>query len=150
MSASYEYIKMAADILDAQNSVSVIDSANLSTGIGLLVIEAAVMASEGLSREEITEMLQAPPAQEEEPEAAEQPQEAQESAEEPKADAVNDYAEEVKRLSDEVRTLRAQLQKKNIQQNEITPARKETAAEILALVINPDYGKLDNNGGIIK
>lgn len=104
----------------------------------------------GYSREEITEMLQAPPAQEEEPEAAEQPQEAQESAEEPKADAVNEYAEEVKRLADEVRTLRAQLQKKNIQQNEITPARKETAAEILARVINPDYGKLDNNGGIIK
>ncbi|MCR5511509.1 MAG: DegV family protein [Lachnospiraceae bacterium] len=58
MSASYEYIKMAVDILDAQESVSVIDSANLSTGIGLLVIEAAVMASEGLSRDAITEKIE--------------------------------------------------------------------------------------------
>ena len=41
MSASYEYMNMAAEILDAEERISVIDSANLSTGIGLLVIEAA-------------------------------------------------------------------------------------------------------------
>ena len=59
MSASYEYIKMAVDILDAQDKVSVVDSANLSTGIGLLVIEAATLAGEGLSRNEIIEKIEA-------------------------------------------------------------------------------------------
>ena len=58
MSASYEYIKMAVDILDAQDKVSVVDSANLSTGIGLLVIEAAIMAGDGLSRNEIIEKIE--------------------------------------------------------------------------------------------
>ncbi|MCR4596586.1 MAG: DegV family protein [Lachnospiraceae bacterium] len=53
MSASYEYLNMAADILDAADRVSVIDSANLSTGIGLLVIEAAEMAASGMSRADI-------------------------------------------------------------------------------------------------
>ncbi len=53
MSASYEYLNMAADILDAADRVSVIDSANLSTGIGLLVIETAEMAASGMSRADI-------------------------------------------------------------------------------------------------
>ena len=53
MSASYEYLNMAADILDAADRGSVIDSANLSTGIGLLVIEAAEMAASGMSRADI-------------------------------------------------------------------------------------------------
>ena len=53
MSASYEYLNMAEDILDAADRVSVIDSANLSTGIGLLVIEAAEMAASGMSRADI-------------------------------------------------------------------------------------------------
>ncbi|MBR6390487.1 MAG: DegV family protein [Lachnospiraceae bacterium] len=54
MSASYEYMQMAAGILKAADKISVIDSANLSTGIGLLVVEAAEMAAEGRrTREEI-------------------------------------------------------------------------------------------------
>ena len=58
MSASYEYMNMAAEILDAEERISVIDSANLSTGIGLLVIEAAEMAARGMSRTEITERME--------------------------------------------------------------------------------------------
>ena len=42
------------------------------------------------------------------------------------------------------------MQKKNIQQTEITPPKQETASDILARVINPNYGKFDNNGGKIK
>lgn len=54
MSASYEYLNMAAEILEAEDRISVIDSANLSTGIGLLVIEAAIMAHDaGMTREAI-------------------------------------------------------------------------------------------------
>lgn len=44
---------MAAEELDAEDKVTVIDSRNLSTGIGLLVVEAAVMAADWKSREEI-------------------------------------------------------------------------------------------------
>jgi len=58
MSASYEYMKMAAEILEAEDKITVIDSANLSTGIGLLVVEAAVLASQGLTREQITEKIE--------------------------------------------------------------------------------------------
>mgnify|MGYP002956329989 FL=1 len=53
MSTSINVIRMAAEELDAEDKVTVIDSRNLSTGIGLLVVEAAVMAAEGKSREEI-------------------------------------------------------------------------------------------------
>ena len=41
-------MRLAAEALDAEDKVHVIDSANLSTGIGLLVIEAATMASQGM------------------------------------------------------------------------------------------------------
>lgn len=58
MSASYEYMQMAAKELRASDKVSVIDSANLSTGIGLLVIEAAVKASEGMSRDDIVTYIE--------------------------------------------------------------------------------------------
>ena len=59
MSASYEYMQMAAGILKAADKISVIDSANLSTGIGLLVVEAAVMAAEGRrSRDEIVARIE--------------------------------------------------------------------------------------------
>ena len=53
MSASYEYMIMAAGILEAEDKITVIDSANLSTGIGLLVVEAAVLAGRGMSRDEV-------------------------------------------------------------------------------------------------
>lgn len=49
---------MAAEELEAEDKVSVIDSANLSTGIGLLVIEAAIMAKEGKTKEEITAAME--------------------------------------------------------------------------------------------
>ena len=59
MSASYEYMQMAAGMLKAADKISVIDSANLSTGIGLLVVEAAVMAAEGgRSRDEIVARIE--------------------------------------------------------------------------------------------
>ncbi len=58
MSASYEYMQMAAKELKAADRISVVDSSNLSTGIGHLVIEAAVRASEGKSREEIVSYVE--------------------------------------------------------------------------------------------
>lgn len=58
MSASYEYLNMAAGILDAADRISVIDSANLSTGIGLLVIEAAEMAASDMSRADIVTVIE--------------------------------------------------------------------------------------------
>jgi len=59
MSASYEYMKLAAQELEAEDRISVIDSANLSTGIGLLVVEAAIMAAEGKTRDEVVSMIEA-------------------------------------------------------------------------------------------
>ena len=53
MSTSGNVIRMAAEELEAEDAVTVIDSRNLSTGIGLLVVEAAIMAADGKSREEI-------------------------------------------------------------------------------------------------
>ena len=47
MSTSANVMRLAAEEQDASDRVTVIDSASLSTGIGLLVIEAAVMAKEG-------------------------------------------------------------------------------------------------------
>ena len=44
MSTSGNVMRLAAGELEAENRITVIDSANLSTGIGLLVIEAAIMA----------------------------------------------------------------------------------------------------------
>lgn len=44
MSSSGNVMQLAAEELDAQDLITVIDSANLSTGIGLLVIEAAILA----------------------------------------------------------------------------------------------------------
>lgn len=57
MSTSGNVIRMAAEELDAEDRVTVIDSRNLSTGIGLLVVEAAIMAAEGKSRDEIEEKI---------------------------------------------------------------------------------------------
>ena len=53
MSTSFNVIRMAAEELDAEDKVTIIDSRNLSTGIGLLVVEAAVMAADGKSAKEI-------------------------------------------------------------------------------------------------
>lgn len=54
MSTSGNVMRLAAEELDASSLVTVIDSENLSTGIGLLVIEAAIMAEQGHSAAEIT------------------------------------------------------------------------------------------------
>ncbi len=58
MSTSGNVMRLAAEELEAADLVTVIDSANLSTGIGLLVIEAAVMAQAGKSAAEITSVIE--------------------------------------------------------------------------------------------
>ena len=58
MSATCSVMRLAAQELEAEDSIHVVDSANLSTGIGLLVIEAAVMAQEGKSADEIVARIE--------------------------------------------------------------------------------------------
>lgn len=59
MSTSGNVMRLAAEELEASDDlVTVIDSANLSTGIGLLVIEAAIMAQEGKTAGEITAVIE--------------------------------------------------------------------------------------------
>lgn len=53
MSASANVMRLAAQELNAQERITVIDSRNLSTGIGLLAVEAAILAREGRSMQEI-------------------------------------------------------------------------------------------------
>jgi DegV family protein with EDD domain len=59
MSTAANVMRLAADELDASEKVHVIDSMNLSTGIGLLVIEAAIMANEGKDASYIVEKIEA-------------------------------------------------------------------------------------------
>lgn len=58
MSTSGNVMRLAVEELDASDLVTVIDSANLSTGIGLLVVEAAVMAQSGKNAAEITAVIE--------------------------------------------------------------------------------------------
>lgn len=58
MSASGNVMRLAAEELRAEDKIKVINSANLSTGIGHLVIEAAIMAREGKSSEEIVSRME--------------------------------------------------------------------------------------------
>ena len=58
MSASGNIMRMAAEQLEAESSIHVIDSQNLSTGIGLLVVEAAAMAKEGRTSQEIVHRME--------------------------------------------------------------------------------------------
>ncbi len=53
MSTTVNVMRLAAEELGAKDRVFVIDSRNLSTGIGLQVIEAAIMAAQGRSGAEI-------------------------------------------------------------------------------------------------
>jgi len=53
MSSTLQVMRMAAEEMEYEDHVFVIDSRNLSTGIGLLIMEAAVMAEDGKSAEEI-------------------------------------------------------------------------------------------------
>ena len=61
MSTSGNVMHMAAAELEAEDRFHVINSANLSTGIGLLVIEAAIMAKEGKASEEIITKIEEHP-----------------------------------------------------------------------------------------
>ncbi|MDE6516614.1 MAG: DegV family protein, partial [Acetatifactor sp.] len=57
MSTSNNVMKLAAEEAGLAERVTVIDSENLSTGIGLLVVEAAIMAQAGRSAKEIADRM---------------------------------------------------------------------------------------------
>ena len=58
MSTTSNVFRMAAEELEVEDRVSVIESSNLSTGIGLLIIEAAIMAAEGMDRAAIVAKIE--------------------------------------------------------------------------------------------
>ncbi len=58
MSTTASTFRIAAKNLRMEDRVAVVDSENLSTGIGLLVIEAAIMANNGKPLEEITREME--------------------------------------------------------------------------------------------
>lgn len=58
MSTSGNVMRLAAVELEAENLVTVVDSENLSTGIGLLVIEAAILAKDGRSAGKIVQRME--------------------------------------------------------------------------------------------
>ncbi len=59
MSSSYNICKMVAEGMPDSDRIHIIDSRNLSTGIGLQVLHAAVLAGEGKGAAEIEEEIQA-------------------------------------------------------------------------------------------
>ncbi len=59
MSSSANVMRLAAEELGAKDRIRVINSENLSTGIGHLVIEAAIMASNGKPSSEIVKEIEA-------------------------------------------------------------------------------------------
>lgn len=58
MSASFNNARLAAEERDDNKEIYIIDSANLSTGIGLQVVYAAELASKGLSAKEIVSEIE--------------------------------------------------------------------------------------------
>ena len=58
MSTSGNVRRLAAEELGASGQITVIDSANLSTGIGLLVVEAAIMAKKNRTASEIVSEIE--------------------------------------------------------------------------------------------
>ncbi|WP_026520367.1 DegV family protein [Butyrivibrio sp. FCS006] len=58
MSSCYSNCMLAAEELAMEDHIHVINSKNLSTGIGLLIIEAAQMAESGKSAAEITDNIE--------------------------------------------------------------------------------------------
>ena len=58
MSTTANVMRMAAEELGMEDRVFVIDSNNLSTGIGQLVIEAAIKAKNGVGGKEIAEFME--------------------------------------------------------------------------------------------
>lgn len=59
MSSCANVMRMAAKALGKEDKVFVVNSANLSTGIGLQVIEAAIMADKGMEAAEIVDNIKA-------------------------------------------------------------------------------------------
>ena len=53
MSTTVNVFRMVAEELEVEDQITIIDSENLSTGIGLMVLKAATMVNEGKSRAEI-------------------------------------------------------------------------------------------------
>lgn len=58
MSTTVNVFRMVVEELEVENQLTIIDSDNLSTGNGLLVLKAAVMSQEGKSRAEICEEIE--------------------------------------------------------------------------------------------
>lgn len=58
MSTTPNVFRMATEEAEVEDRVSVVESANLSTGIGLLIIEAAIMAAQGMDRASIVEKIE--------------------------------------------------------------------------------------------
>ena len=59
MSSSANVMRLAAEELNAKDRIHVINSENLSTGIGHLMIEAAIMAADGKESSEIVKEIEA-------------------------------------------------------------------------------------------
>lgn len=59
MSSTGNVLRMAVQELEAEDKVFVIDSKNLSTGIGLQILEAAILAQQGMPAKEIVEYIEA-------------------------------------------------------------------------------------------
>ena len=58
MSSTFSVMNMAREEVENEERIYVFDSQNLSTGIGLLMIEAALMAEKGKSAKQITDYLE--------------------------------------------------------------------------------------------
>ncbi len=58
MSASSNVMRLAAQELDAEDRITVIDSRNLSTGIGLLAVQAAIQAQKGTDARTIARSME--------------------------------------------------------------------------------------------
>ena len=58
MSTSCNVMRLAAEELEAQDRIHLVDSSNLSTGVGLLVLEAANMAQNGFSANQIAQKME--------------------------------------------------------------------------------------------
>lgn len=59
MSTSGNVMRLAAEEIEAEDKITVIDSMNLSTGIGLLVCKCAEFIAEGMTRAETVEKIEA-------------------------------------------------------------------------------------------
>jgi len=58
MSSTGNVLRLAVQELEAEEKVFVIDSKSLSTGIGLQIIESAIMAEQGMEAKDIVEKIQ--------------------------------------------------------------------------------------------